>query len=304
MRRTLCLAGLLALALATAGVASASVIQFDPDGAGTAFSPVSAASFDFLPGNVLITPSAASPGAATIYYQARLGAVLDSAGHPLSLPGLNAPAGDPNHYEITAVFAIDAAVIPVGSGSGAVTLQIFNPGSPSANSNFSLYFDRGTHADDLAGTGFRDGTTILSGSTGFALGSVSLTPFGGAMPLDVFNPANYPGVTADLIGGGLKVAATPTSADSNFFTGGIDFGILVDTTLATPYFHIDPSGSFEIGPDGSTSSYTPVVGSVDGEGQDLLLESDGAAGFISIPEPASLSLLALGALPLVRRRRA
>jgi hypothetical protein len=280
-----------ALALATVGVASASVIPFSPTGDGV---PVAVASFDLLPGNALIVPAgnSTSAPAATVYYQARVGALLDGAGHPIPLPGLN------NDFEITAVFGIDVGIEPGSTpGSG----QLFSFGPTSGNAYFSVYFDRNVNASDLAGTGFRDGTRILSSPIGLAIGSIISVPF--TFPLDNFNPANYPAITSDMASGGIKVASEFAAVDPNFFPAAPAFGFFADTTLAAPFFHTDPSALFEIGPDGSALLHPANIDPVNGEGDEVVLESDGSIGFLPVPEPASLSLLAIGATSLLARRR-
>ena len=131
MRSNVRLVASLVLAVATAGVASASVIPFDPDGPGPAPS-VSAASLDFLPGNILTVADANPAGAPTtaFFYQARLGAVLDPAGNVIPMPGLN------QNYEITAVFGLTAPVTPIGPGG-----IVGGPGPLIGNGYFSVYFD-------------------------------------------------------------------------------------------------------------------------------------------------------------------
>jgi hypothetical protein len=295
MRSNVRLAASLVLAAATAGVASASVIPFDPDGPGPA-PTVQAASLDFLPGNILTVADNPTGGGASnvnFYYQARLGAVLDGAGNVIPMPGLNSA------YEITAVFGINAPVTPTTAFSGVI--GGFAPISP--NGYYSIYFDAAPNASDLAGAGFRDGTRILSANPTNAFGSLAGLP-GSTGPIDLFNPANYPGALSDLASGGLKVVANATSVLPSFFPGGPAFSLITDTTFAAPYFHTDPSANFDIGPDGLVVSTPSLIGTyINGESPIGVLESDGAVGFAPVPEPASLSLLAIGATSLLARRR-
>lgn len=281
------------LSLAIAGAASAAVISFDPDGPGPA--PVAAVgSLDFLPGNILSIAGQDVTGApnVSLYYQARLGAILDGAGHVIPTPGLNST------YEITAVFGFTTGVTPTSPNSGII--GGLTP--PAPNGYFSLYFDTVVNASDLAGTGFRDGTRILSANPTSAFGSIADIPL--PSPLDSFNSANYPGVLSDFATGGLKVGATALAVAPAFFPAGSAFNLLADTTLASPYFHTDPSANFDTGPDGLIIATPSLLGTyVNGQAPIGVLESDGAVSLIPVPEPTTLVLLPAAALLVSRRRR-
>src|SRR5258706_89401 len=70
---------------------------------------------------------------------------------------------------------------------------------PASNSFFEIYSNPAVVADNLAGTGFNQGTLILSGkpapsltnSGNFAL-ALDATGMPIPQPFDLFNPANYP----------------------------------------------------------------------------------------------------------------
>jgi hypothetical protein len=290
-RSVLAAAAVLSLA---ATAANAAVINFDPDGPGpAAAAPIG--SLDFLPGNALLVASPAA-SAGTLYYQARLGAVLNAAGQVVPTPGLNAPATAPGANEITAVLAVPVLLAP-STSSPFPTVTFANFGG-AVGGYLSIYFDTTPDANDLAGTGFRDGVKIFDGQTVGALGSATGFP-GSTVPLDGFGPDNYPGTTATVLAGGYKVGGDG-SANPAFFPGSDALSALLDSTFASPFVHVDPSAQFEIGPDGSTI-ILPVVSSDFGPSR---AESDGAIAFTPVPEPTALSLLSLGLLAFRRTRRA
>ncbi|HEY1686940.1 MAG TPA: hypothetical protein VGG19_19420 [Tepidisphaeraceae bacterium] len=287
------------LVLAAASVASASIIQFDPDGSGPD-TAVSAASFDWLPGDAMLVYA---PGEATgtVYYQAKLGSVLDANGHVLSTPGLNAANG----FEITAVFGIDVNVTAASN-----VLELSQIAAAPATNYFSVYYDTTQDANNLAGTGFRlspTATKIYGAGINYALAVVGGS--GLTSPLDLADSSQYVGVTTSVSSGGGTVAGVTTSENNAFFLDGTNLAnMTTNGTLITPFSDVDPSQTFEVGPDGSTTVIPYLVTSINGDSGDVALESDAATSFTltnqpNTPEPATLVLLPLAAL-VGRRRRA
>ncbi|HWB52711.1 MAG TPA: hypothetical protein VG722_00895 [Tepidisphaeraceae bacterium] len=294
MRGKAALASFLTLVLA--GVTSASVIQFDPDGPGPA-PAVNAATFDWLPGDALVALNS-DWTEGTVYFQAKLGSVLDANGHVLPTPGLNAPGG----YEITAVFGVDVDVFNYGP-----QLIVTETAVPTT-SYFSIYFDTTQDANNLTGTGFRLGPTatkIYGSDIDYTVASnVDATLIGSApeVPLDFADPSQFLGAGTDVSSGGGTVAGSTTGVNNLFFlNGGSIAGQLTNGTLMTPFTDVNPSIMFEVGPDGSTTLLPFLINAYNGDSDQIQFESDAATSFQLIPEPAMLTLLPLAALALRRR---
>jgi len=281
-----------AAGLMVAATAQADLFTFDPDGAG-AIAPVEVGSFDFLPGNALADfPSqqpfssydAGDTGLFTFYQQARLGSLIGPNGEDIALPGLNSA------FEITAVSEYTVGFSISADGS---QIALFNP---AGRTNFTrLIFDDTPDADDLTGAGFFDGAVILEGTNTFASGIIQTLPFP-PTDLDQFGPDNYP-LTDTMVsfGGALTAANAFTTLDPAFFLDTL-VAMNVNTNLASPFAQVNPSAVFDDG------AVTPVLGSVNGLGEDVQLQTDANASFL-IPEPASVALLTLGGLMIVARRR-
>jgi hypothetical protein len=265
-------------ALATAVESTSAAVWFDPAGTGNA--TVQYTAVDVAPGNVLLTnivPTAITGYSSEfdLYYQARVQALLDSNGLPIYYPGGNRP-------ELTVIAGFHGAMAQVGPSTVAVLL----PGLP----NFvSVYSDVANNANDLAGTGFSDGTLIYSGLATTGMGS--MVNSGAITPLDSFGTNNYPGVNALAAAGGVEFSGVMLTADPLYFANPASM-LLVDvsSTLSSPFIAANPSALFTNG------SSAIAVGPLD-----LRLQADGNLTFV--PEPASLGLLALGAGALLRRRR-
>lgn len=293
--RAMKLAGIFVMALAVS--ASASVIQFDPDGSGPG-AAVNAASLDFLPGDAMILYQGGSTG--TLFYQAKLGSVVGADGNPIPTPGLNGPAGNPNSYEITAVFGVDLNVTVVPGSPSMLSFSTLS--SPGSNAYYSLYFDHSMNANNLAGTGFRDGTRIFSASINYALGSAAVDQSASG-PLDQVNPGNFATIQTPRVAGGGTVAGPANSVDPAFFPNPSSIlGMVTTGTIAAPFTYVDPSMGFVVGADGFTSAAPYLVTAMNGDSGELAVESDAATSFTAVPEPASLCLLPLAALAFRRRR--
>ena len=287
--------------LATTTAASASIVNFDPDGPGPD-PAVQAATFDWLPGDALFVEnnSPADDGGtnSTLYFQAKLGSILGPNGQVLSTPGLNAPGG----FEITGVFGID--VNAQSSGQAVVFTQSDSP----QVSYFSMYYDPAQNANNLAGTGFRLGPTatkIYGSDVEYLLGSAAVSVTGPSVPLDLADPTQYAGITTPVASGGDTIDGSTTSVDSAFFLDGSNVTAqLTNGTLIAPFTDVDPSMEVRIGPDGSTVILPFAVNSENGDSGMVQFESDAATSFQVVPEPATAGLLfPLAALLLGRRRR-
>ncbi len=266
----------------------ASTFGFDPTG-NSNFQNV--AVFDFAPGNALVQGigtllSNKANQQTTQYLQSRLGALIDGNSNSVSTPGLNST------YEITVVVGFSALANVAGN---TTSYSLNSPQNPV--NYFELWYDATPDSNDLAGTGFRDGTKILSGTLTDVQGSFSR--FGQPAQFDQFGANNYPGVTSERVAGGAFVEANITQADPAFVQGGLGTLQLVmyNSSNITPFSQANPSALFD--------GIAPVLGPVNGQGADFQNQGDAAASFEVIPEPSTVllgSLGAIGLVALIRRR--
>jgi hypothetical protein len=298
------MAGMLVALLVLAAVAHVTVAQadtiiVDPDGGG-ANGAIAVATFDYQPGNGIFAnlgPAAAAKNNTpfTYYFQTRLANFLDGSSVVIPVAGLNQAGG----FEITAVFAFQG--IANGGGFPAPTSY-----SLAGSSYFQLFYDANplTQADDLAGTGFDDGTPILSGSITQADGSYTVTPAAPLPLFDGFGPDNYGGLNSLVTTGGADLTVSGITIDPLFFaTSPVIQLHLLNSSNISPFSQVNPSQIFQP----NSAGLVPLLGVANGMGTDFQVQSDATGSFVVIPEPTSLMLLAvggLGCLTYARRRRA
>jgi len=262
-------------------VASAGMIGFDPDGGSDNYLNVS--QFDFAPGNALFKDLGSllvnkANQQITNLMQTRLSTLRSPDGTDILPVGLNA------NYEITAYVGFSA----LANVSGNKTAYALNAPGVGAANYFELWYDSnvGTFSNDLAGTGFNNGTMILSGTITSAQGN--FTRFGSPTLFDQFGAQNYPGTTSYRVAGGVVLNIDVDTADATFFQQVpplLTVG-LYNSSNITAFTKVNPSLLFGVNPANQ--------GLVNGTGTDFQAQIDPNATFEAIPEPTTWSLIGIG----------
>jgi PEP-CTERM motif len=178
-------------------------------------------------------------------------------------------------------------------GPDGELLFALNPANPV--NYFRLYISTTPDANFLLGTGFANGTLVLSGHL-TQLGSVfGFTPVVG--PLDEYDPNNYPGVLSVTGSGVDKATIVVDSVDAAAFPDGVRGLLDAIAPNDFPFTFLNPSQQYQT----PTGTLTPDIGAYNGAGPDLVLELH--ASLAVVPEPGSLALLATGIAIAVGARR-
>jgi len=283
----LALAAVMVAGSASTSQAGADFIPFVPTGTGA---PVTIGGLDFAVGNALAQGVVPTTVGQTfqLYYQATLAGYIDTNGNTIAPAGLNST------FEITAVARITEVVTSITTSGGNTTAN-FSLAPVQSAPFFNIYFDTAHNANNLAGTGFTDGTLILSGTPNLSNpGSGTFQRQDNTAPVafDQFGTNNYPGQTTVTGIGQTLTNFNVTSQNSSFFPGAPLVSIAFNTSNNDPFLQTDPSGLFSSAP-GTT--FAPNRGAVNGlNGPDFQFQSDGNASFTAVPEPASIAMTALG----------
>src|SRR3569833_2542640 len=273
--RSVAVTALLALSGLISGQAAA--FTFDPDGAGP-IAPVIMDVFDWSPRNGLIVNGVAfsTTGAQPSYYgQSRLNSLMNQ-GANIAIPGLG---------EYTIVMGYGE------NGLGSVTNVANFSLNPSSSTNFfRIYYDPSNYSSNINGTGFDDGTLVLSGT----INDASVTYINGQgqtqQPLDGFLTNNYPGVTTIIGSGTNAVTFNVAFANPAFFPVEQPSVLKYNESNVTPYQQTDPSHQFAGAIQGSV--ILPAIGAQTGiSGPDFQVQVDGNMSVTVVPQAPAIKIV-------------
>ena len=309
---------LVAVAIFMTGIAQADIITFDPTGTpGAAGDITNAAIFDWAPGSALAVGGNPSGGLftgadITLLFQANLSAVQSTSTQILF------PNGTNNDF-FTAVAGFNETVTNLTVNVDGTSSAQFGP---AAGPSFFHIYATPALGDNLLGTGFTSGTSIMSGvlstspfSSNFGVSGI--TPVTFDQSADGVN--SWPNTLSVTGTGATNVTIRVTSLDSSYFPT-LDLGSqivfsFINTSQVVPFDTVDPSrfmSSDGIANGDFASNVGPVnggfhnAGTGDTSNYDFLFQADANQTFrvSQIPEPGTMILLGSGliGLAVIRKR--
>jgi len=284
--------------------AHAAFITFDPDGPAPTNPAQTIGGLDWSVGNSLAKPLLPLEVGSTfqLYHQASLAGVINTNGTTVAPAGLNST------FELTTVSSVTAVVtsIAIVGTNTTFTYQLAPVQSP--NSFVEIWYDNnpGTFANNLAGTGFNNGTRIFLGGPNPALTNLGNHTATQQLGLyDQFSGDDYGGKQSEIGSGGWSDENTVSSTDPFFFVTQPITGMSFNTSMNTPFKETNPSQLFAGLPGGAPPAILPALGAINGvSGPDFQFQSDANVTFSTpIPEPAGALGVAGIAYGLLARRR-
>jgi hypothetical protein len=276
--------------------ARAAFIDFNPTGTGA--TPVmTIGGIDLAPGNALARGAVPLAVGKTfeLDFQSSVSGFSDANGRTTAPPGLA------TSYQITAVGSFTEVVTSLGPNNTVTTFALAP--NQASNSFFELYYNPAVVANDLAGTGFNQGTLILSGKPTSLLanvGTLLTTDSTGSptinQPMDQFLSNHYPGINTVSASGSAMNSVDVTFFNPAFFKTAVS-QLSFNSSLVTPFGQVSPSAMFTNQAGGGSPNVIANTGSINGlTGPDFQFQADPNFSFLiaPIPEPASFVLASLG----------
>lgn len=310
--------------------------MLDPDGIGTQFGAIEVDAWDWTFGNVLAVggntalaawqaneASGSAHGGAdekfTTLGQSKLGALRRNGADVTTSNLKGGPGG--GDAEFTLVFRFPEVV--TGFDGTNATFLFDLAADPTTDTFFEIYYQDSANyggardANNLAGTGFNNGTLVLEGTvrTDAGIGpfasSFNRTGGGGSTPLDGFIFDDWGG-TGTITGSGgrddVDILVDILTVNTDFIKNSVNTMILQNVAQTLNFTSVDPSRRFTDTAGGVAPTVAPNVGTINGEaigaggGPDILFQVNPVSTTASVAEPASILLLCIGGLGLFGSR--